>query len=257
MTEDLQLLIDAAKASGEIACGYFRDDPRVWDKDDNAGPVSEADLAVDRMLKDRLLSARASYGWLSEETEDSAERLKRDRSFIVDPIDGTRAFIAGKRSWSHSLAISEGDRIVAACVYLPMLDRLYTAAEGQPACLNGTPIQPSGKSDVKGASLLAAKPNFDQRNWKGAVPPFDRQFRPSLAYRLCLVAEGRFDAMLTLRECWEWDIAAGALIVQQARGRVSDRAAQPLRFNQPRPKTPGCLAAGRALHPLIQSQLAL
>jgi myo-inositol-1(or 4)-monophosphatase len=252
---DLQLLTDAAKAAAEIALRHFRDDPDVWDKGDNQGPVTEADLEIDAMLRRDLLAARPGYGWLSEETEDDPERLDRARTFIVDPIDGTRAFIAGERTWSHSLAIAERGKIVAAAVHVPMLNRLYTASDDDISRLNGDSIKATHKPELEGARVLAAKPNFDQENWISGTPPLERHFRPSLAYRLSLVGHGRFDAMLTLRDCWEWDIAAGELIVRQAGGIASDRAGAALVFNQPRPKTPGCLAAGKALHPLIAARL--
>lgn len=254
-TEDLKLLVDAARASGDIARKFFKSDPEVWDKEAGAGPVTEADLAIDTMLRSELLAARATYGWLSEETEDDAERLERDRVFIVDPIDGTRAFIAGEQHFSHSLAIAEQGRVTAAAVYLPMMDLMFAAHEHAPATLNDAAISPSLTAELDGATVLAAKPNFRDEHWKGGTPPILRKFRPSLAYRLCLVAEGRYDAMLTLRDCWEWDIAAGDLIVRQAGGRVTDRLGAPLRFNSPHPMTKGCHAAGEALHGALQSRL--
>ena len=254
-SDDLQLLTDAAKAAAKIALRHFRDDPDVWEKGDNQGPVTEADLEIDTMLRRDLLAARPDYGWLSEETEDDPARLDRARTFIVDPIDGTRAFIAGERTWSHSLAIAEQGQVVAAVVHVPMLDRLYTASTDDISRLNGDPIIATDKDELDGAEVLAAKPNFDHAHWINGTPPLQRHFRPSLAYRLSLVGHGRFDAMLTLRDCWEWDIAAGELIVRQAGGTASDRSGAPLVFNQPRPKTPGCLAAGKALHPLITARL--
>ncbi|PTX57745.1 myo-inositol-1(or 4)-monophosphatase [Litoreibacter ponti] len=254
-TEDLDLLIDAARESGDIARRFFKSDPEVWDKDDGAGPVTEADLAIDKMLRSELLSARATYGWLSEETEDDAARLDHERVFIVDPIDGTRAFIAGERHFSHSLAIAEKGRVTAAAVYLPMMDLMFAAHEGAPATLNGEMISPTETTALDGATVLAAKSNFNDTHWQGGTPPMLRKFRPSLAYRLCLVAQGRYDAMLTLRDCWEWDIAAGDLIVRQAGGRVTDRLGAPLRFNNPHPKTKGCHAAGEAMHGALQARL--
>lgn len=254
-TDDLDLLRDAARASGEIARKFFKSDPEVWSKDDGAGPVTEADLAIDTMLKTELLAARATYGWLSEETEDDAARLEHERVFIVDPIDGTRAFIAGERHFSHSLAIAEQGRVIAAAVYLPMLDLMFAAQEGAPAVLNDAQIFSSETSTLEGATLLAAKPNLNAEHWQGGTPPVLRKFRPSLAYRLCLVAEGRYDAMLTLRDCWEWDIAAGDLIVRQAGGRITDRLGAPLQFNNPHPKTKGCHAAGEAMHKALQDRL--
>ncbi len=257
VNEDLQLLIDAAHASAKIGRSFFCDDPEVWNKDDNQGPVTEADLAIDSMLKSELLASRATYGWLSEETEDDATRLTHDRVFIVDPIDGTRAFIAGERSWSHSLAIAENGRVTCAVVYVPMMDRLYTASEAEVAMLNGEPIKATLQSNLDGATVLAAKPNLRDEFWTNGAPPLARHFRPSLAYRLSLVAQGRFDAMLTLRDCWEWDIAAGELIVRQAGGIASDMAGKPLQFNRPRPMNNGCVCAGPNLHPQLQSRLKL
>ena len=252
---DLDLLIDAARASGDIARKHFQSDPQVWDKDGGAGPVTEADLEIDTMLRTELLAARATYGWLSEETEDDAARLDHERVFIVDPIDGTRAFIEGKHHFSHSLAIAENGVVTTAVVYLPMMDKLYAATDQTAATMNGEAIAPSTRAELDGATLLATKNNLKDEHWQGGTPPFEHRFRPSLAYRLCLVAEGRFDAMLTLRDCWEWDIAAGELIVRQAGGQATTRQGAALPFNAPHPKTKGCLAAGGALHGALLARL--
>lgn len=254
--DDLSLLVEAAQASGEIALKYFGKNPDTWEKTAEAGPVTQADLEIDRMLRSEMLASRPDYGWLSEETEDSHDRLDRERVFIVDPIDGTRAFIAGESTFSHSLAIAENGTVVAAAVFLPMKNMMFAAAKNSPATLNGAPVSATSTNDINGATLLAAKPNFMAQHWKHGVPPMIRKFRPSLAYRLCLVANGSYDAMLTLRDCWEWDIAAGDLIVRQAGGSVTDRRNAPLKFNNPRPKTAGCLAAGALLHPSIYGELA-
>ena len=137
---DLELITQAARAAGGIAMGFFQKDPEIWDKSDNAGPVTEADLAVDKMLSAELRAARPDYGWLSEETEDGAERLQKENVFIVDPIDGTRAFIAGTEHWSHSLAVAKAGQIQAAAVYLPVLDMMFCACLDGGAFLNGAPI---------------------------------------------------------------------------------------------------------------------
>ena len=251
---DLALLTDAALAAGVIAKRFFEGAPQIWDKGGDAGPVTEADLAIDRMLHADLMAARPGYGWLSEETEDNPDRLERDHVFIVDPIDGTRAFIAGERSFSHSLALARNGEVVAGVVHVPMLDLTFSARIGQPATLNGAPITVSD-AGLEGATVLAQKSNFDDSHWIGGAPGIVRKFRPSLAYRLCLIAQGRYDAMLTLRDCWEWDIAAGALIVAQAGGVATERAGSPLRFNRPHPKTAGCVAAGARLHEGLLARL--
>lgn len=246
---DLPLLIDAAQEAGRIASRYSGPDAQRWDKPGGAGPVTEADLAVNAMLECTLQAARPDYGWLSEETEDSADRLSCQRVFIIDPIDGTRSFAEGSRTWAHSLAIAENGIVTAAVIYLPLRNLLYAAASGQGATLNGTPVRASAAAALASSEILAAKPNLDPRHWvSGQVPEFKRVYRPSLAYRMALVAQGRFDGMLTLRPSWEWDIAAGDLILREAGGLCTDRAGQPLRFNNAHPRLNGVIAAGPALH---------
>lgn len=255
-TDDLSLLIEAARTAGEIAHGFFRHDPQVWEKPDDAGPVTEADLAVNAMLEERLMAARPGYGWLSEESPDSAARLDQSHCFIIDPLDGTRAFIQGDGTWAHSLAIVEAGVPVAGVVYLPMHDKLYAASRGQGATLNGAPISVSDRDNTDGATVLASRINFDPWHWAEAdVPAVERHFRSSLAYRMSLVAEGRFDAMLSLRPTWEWDIAAGTLIVAEAGGQATDRKGQALRFNNRQPQLNGLVAAGTELHEELTARL--
>ncbi|MEL6642358.1 MAG: 3'(2'),5'-bisphosphate nucleotidase CysQ [Pseudomonadota bacterium] len=244
---DLDLLIAAAREAGQIAMGFFQSDNKVWDKgrDD---PVTEADYAVDKYLRETLTRARPGYGWLSEETEDSDVRLGREAAFIVDPIDGTRAFVAGETTFAHSLAIARSGVVTDAVVFLPARDLLFAARVGEGATLNSAPITTSLRSEVAGATLLASRPALETRHWPGGVPEVERHFRPSLAYRLCLVGEGRFDAMITLRDSWEWDIAAGALIAAEAGAVVTDRYGEMLSFNTPGRLTAGVLATAPGLH---------
>ena len=245
---DLALLEAAALAAGEIALGYAGRHGEVRDKPGGLGPVTEADLAVDAMLHARLIGARPGYGWLSEESEDGPERLGLSRVFIVDPIDGTRAFIAGQRAWSHSLAVAEGGRIVAAVVHLPALGKTYAAAAGGGARRNGEPIAASDRTALDGARVLATAGQLDARFWPGGVPAVERMFRPSIAYRLCLVADGTADAMVTFRDTWEWDLAAGALIAAEAGAAISDRSGGDVAFNRPHPAVDGALVAAPAVH---------
>ncbi|RME16779.1 MAG: 3'(2'),5'-bisphosphate nucleotidase CysQ [Alphaproteobacteria bacterium] len=255
--DDLSLLVEAARAAGEISRAYFRRAPKTWEKPDAAGPVTEADIAVNEMLEERLRAARPGYGWLSEESPDDPARLEAARVFIIDPLDGTRAFIEGDHSWAHSLAVADRGEIVAAAVYLPMTDRMFAAARGAGATLNGAPLGVSDAHGLEGARVLATRAQFEPWFWAEArVPKVERRFRSSLAYRLCLVSEGRYDAMLTLRPTWEWDVAAGALIVGEAGGRVTNRRGARLRFNSGTPQVDGVVAAGPALHAEIIGRLA-
>lgn len=252
---DLSLLVDAARECGKIATKYSGETAKRWDKPGDAGPVTEADLAVNAMLERDLLTARPDYGWLSEETEDNTARLSVKRVFIIDPIDGTRSFIEGSNTWAHSLAIAENGVVIAAVVFLPLLDKMYTAAQGQGAHLNGAPIRASQRRDLDGATLLAARPIFEPKHWQGEMPNLERVFRPSLAYRLSLVAEGRYDAMLTLRDSWEWDIAAGDLIAREAGAKTSNSAGLDLRYNNPHPALSGVITAGPNIHANLQAAL--
>jgi len=254
-SSDLTLLIDAARGAGDIARGFFNASPEVWEKSGGQGPVTEADLAVNKQLEADLKAARADYGWLSEETEDGQARLTSDRQFVIDPIDGTRAFIDGAKDWAHSLAITENGVPVAAVVYLPIRNLLYAAEVGSGATCNGEAIRATARKPMENATVLSAKPNLSPKFWKDAPPPFKRTFRSSLAYRLALVAEGKFDAMLTLRPTWEWDVAAGSLIVSEAGGFVTDQAGRSPRFNNPHPQINGMVAAG-GIHPELIAALA-
>lgn len=252
---DLSLLEETAREAGEIARSFWREDPQVWDKGGD-DPVSEADFAVDRHLKKRLLEARPDYGWVSEETEDDPARLEADRVFIVDPIDGTRSFVAGERTWAHSLAVAERGQIIAACVFLPVREKMYLSQIGQGATLNGEVLKASAQAELDGATVLSPKVSFRPEHWRNAPPAVERHFRPSLAYRMALIGEGRFDAMLTLRPAWEWDIAAGALIATEAGAVVTDRHGQPLSFNSPARQTAGVIAGSGGVHRALHEQLA-
>lgn len=245
---DLALLTEAARQAGRIALAHWKRNPQVWDKGAEHGPVTEADLAVNDMLHATLLAARPDYGWLSEESPDTPARLSAQRTFIIDPIDGTRAFIAGEETFAHSLAVATQGKITAAVVYLPAMDRLYTASTTAPPLCDGETIAASTRTELAGADILTTRTTLDSAKWPGGVPDIHRSFRASLAYRLCLAAEGRHDGMLTLRDTWEWDIAAGSLIAEKSGCVVTDQRGKPLHFNTANAKTAGVLALPPSLH---------
>jgi myo-inositol-1(or 4)-monophosphatase len=246
---DLDLLTGAAEAAGEIALEAFGGDYESWEKP-GQGPVTAADLAVDRMLKAELCAARPDYGWLSEEsTGEGGDDLNRHaRVFIVDPIDGTRAFMSGQEGWGTALAVAERGRVIAGVMRLPARAETYAAALGGGATVNGRPIRASRRGGLKGARVLVSKTQMKPELWPGGPPPVARHFRPSLAWRLCLVAAGVFDAMVTLRDAWEWDIAAGSLIASEAGAAVTDREGGPLVFSRHPARALGVIAAPPKLH---------
>lgn len=252
---DLALLTEAAEAAGALALRYWKNGPKHWEKDAGAGPVSEADLAVNDLLAEHLRRARPDYGWLSEESADDAARLGCERVFIVDPIDGTRAFLAGEAGFAHAIAVVERGKVVAGVVHLPALGQNFTATATGPALRNGAAIRPSQAQQIAGSSLLSAKASDDPAHWRAAPPAYKRAFRPSLAWRLCLVAEGDFDATLSLRPVWEWDIAAASLIAERAGSLATDQRGAALRFNTPTAQTRGLVVAPPALHAQYLEQL--
>ena len=247
---DLALLADAARAAGAMMLA-MRGRTAVRGKADGS-PVTDADLAVDAMLRERLLAARSAYGWLSEETADDPSRLERRRVFVVDPIDGTSAYIRGKPWFCTSLAVVEAGRPVAAAVFAPELDELFLAEAGGGATLNGAPVRASAASDLAAARVVGDPGLLRPPAW----PPFAVERRNALAYRLALVACGRFDAAISPGPKREWDIAAGALLLGEAGGAVTDTQGAPLRFNTPQAQAPGLVACARTLLPLILQRTA-
>lgn len=255
---DLALLAEAAKGAGVIAARYFKAGAQVWDKGGGQGPVTEADLAVNDYLRATLMGARPDYGWMSEESDPLTDlsRLTKDATFVIDPIDGTRAFIDGQPGFAHALAVVRDGLPVAAVVHLPILAQTYVAQLGGGATLNGASISATQRPAGDGATVLAARPALDPVHWPSGLPQLERHFRPSLAWRLSLVAAGQFDAMITLRDAWDWDIASAALIATEAGALVTNRSGAMLRYNSPSARNPGVVAAGRPLHAALVAGLA-
>ncbi len=250
--EDLVLLLAAVRAAGAVARAQWRRSARHWEKADGQGPVSDADLAANRALAATLRPARPSYGWLSEEDPDTPDRLSARRLFVVDPIDGTRAFLAGEPGFAVVAAVVEEARPLAAAVHLPARSETYAAARGSRAWRERggarSGLAPSARTAPEGAEVIASKASLAPEHWPGGPPPIRRRGRSSLAWRICLAAAGETDATLTAAPAWEWDVAAGCLIAEAAGCRVSDLDGHALAFNGPTPRVPSLLVAPPALH---------
>jgi myo-inositol-1(or 4)-monophosphatase len=245
-SEERALLIAAAREAGALALGFFRKNPQVWTKP-NDSPVTEADFAVDRLLAARLRTARPDYGWLSEETEDDPSRISRRRTFVLDPIDGTREFVAGEPGWCVSVAVVEHGTPIAAALFLPALDRMFSAAAGEGATLNDAPIRVGGRAALAGARLAGARRPLRSIAAAAGVAPGDIRFVGALAYRVALVAAGEVDLSLGRPGSHDWDLAAADLIVREAGGAVTDFAGGRLRFNGKDTVQPGVVAANAGL----------
>lgn len=256
VTADIDLLKDAALEAGELALKHRARGLKIWSKG-AAGPVTDADQAVDRLLRERFLAARPDYGWLSEETADGPERLSKSRIFVVDPIDGTVAFMKSKPWWTVALAVVEDGQPVAAVVHAPSVGETFTATRGGGAFRNGEPIQASDTASLDDASMLADAGLFQGPIWGDETWPsmrFDK--RNSIAYRMALVGAGAFDAAMALTPKWDWDVAAGALIATEAGARVSDHRGRPYVFNRRDPRQNSLICAAPALQPLILRRCA-
>ena len=143
--------------------------------------MTEADLAVNAMQERRLRGTRPGYGWLSEESPDGSARRECEQVFIIGPIDGTRAFIAGESTFSHSLAVAPNGLVTAAVVYVPARDLMFAASLDGVATCNGDVISASGRAEVAGANILTTKANLAPQHWIGPVPDVTRSFRASVA----------------------------------------------------------------------------
>lgn len=251
---DLALIVEAARACGPLLKSSFREPVKSWAKE-GGSPVSEIDLALDEKIKRILRGARPDYGWLSEETPDDEARLSHARVFIVDPLDGTEAFLRGKPEFCVSIGLAENGRMIAGCVYNPISEELFEAARGEGAKCNGAPITATAKSELDDARIIATKTFFTSPRWRTPWPAMAVSQKAALAYRLALVAAGAVDGAISLGFKNEWDIAAGALLVEEAGGFARDGKGRPLVFNQPVPRSPGLLAAGPNLFPLLSERL--
>ncbi|MEP7240147.1 MAG: 3'(2'),5'-bisphosphate nucleotidase CysQ [Devosia sp.] len=238
--DDLELLRTAAVTAGIIASNYFRRDLKTWTKE-NASPVSEADIVIDKFLYSALTTARPDYGWLSEESADNPQRLSRARVFVVDPIDGTRGFIRGEDSWTISLAVVELGVPVAGVVYAPARDEMYQASRGGGALMNNQPIRRTTPVD-RHAPLIPAPGAVHQELQAQGIDYIRGPAYPSLAYRLVQVATGKLDATVVRRGASDWDIAGASVILSECGVAFEDACMGAMRFNEPEVRH-GALAA--------------
>lgn len=251
---DLDLILQAAREAGELALSARESGLKVWSKD-GGSPVTDADLAVDTLLKTELGAARPDYGWLSEETADDPARLTTTRQFVVDPIDGTAAFMKNKPWFAVSIAVVENGQAIAGVVHAPALNETYAATADGPATLNGEIIAPSSTDKLLGAAMLGDAKMFAHPAWREPWPEMRIESRNSIAYRMCLVAAGAFDAAVALSPKSEWDVAAADLICARAGALLSDHKGRDFAYNRPVPLVPSLVCANRALHPLILSRV--
>ena len=238
MLEEVASIVDEA---GRIAAGRCGTDYKQWEKVPGH-PVCEVDLAVDAFLQDRLGALDPDAGWLSEETLDDSDRIERRRLWVVDPIDGTRDYLRNRPGWCVSVALVEDRVPVLGVLSAPQRGELWTAQRGRGGWRNGAPLRVSPRADLAGARVPA-----------DTLPAVDRDLvavaKPnSIALRIAMVAAGEADLLATLRWGFEWDIAAAALIAEEAGAMVSGALGQPLAFNTASGEAFGVLVATPGIH---------
>lgn len=241
-------LAAAAREAGALALTTFRGELKSWFKgqDGHSSPVSDADLAVDALLRERLSVPEPGIGWLSEETEDLPAQRAGRLVFVVDPIDGTRSYLAGKPDWSISAALVEDGRPVAAALYAPVTDELFTAVVGRGAFLNGARLRAKAGDAIDGMTVAGPKPLIQ---WVGPDAGFVVAPRiGSLALRLARVADGTLDAAFAGGNSHDWDLAAADLLVHEAGGALTTFSGGFLTYNQPDPVHGALVAAGPGRH---------
>ncbi len=235
------------REAGTLALATARDAFKHWTKGHDKSPVSEADIAVNDFLHERLAALMPGAGWLSEETEDHLPGRAQPAAWIVDPIDGTRAFISGRADWTISVALVEHGRPRLAALYAPVSDEMFVASRGAGAKLNGTPMVVNGGDTLKGARLAGPMRYLDRLvALQTGIEPLPKVH--SLALRLTRVAQGEIDAALASSGSHDWDLAAADLLVHEAGGLLTDLAGQTLKYNRPHIVHGALIAAGPARH---------
>jgi len=212
--------------------------------------VCAADLEVDAFLKRELAALLPAAGWLSEETVDHPERLARGLCWLVDPIDGTRDFIRGRKGWAVSVALVSAQRPLIGLLVAPARDEVWRAIAGQGAWRNGERLQASTRQQLPGARVPADSLPREDKDLVMVDKP------NSIALRVALVASDEADLVATLRWGYEWDVAAAALIAREAGAAVTDAFGHPLVYNKRDPRAFGLLVSAPAIHPAAVERLA-
>jgi myo-inositol-1(or 4)-monophosphatase len=251
LARDAELLKSTVREAGALALSLFRTDLKNWTKG-GSSPVSEADIAVNDLLESRLRAATPDYGWLSEESADDDARLGKSFVWIVDPIDGTRGYLAGREDWCVSVALVDDVAPVLAAVFAPVSDEFFFAARGQGATRNGAPLHATGGIALDFSRLAGPKPLVERlRQSPGEISLHPRI--GSLALRLCRVAQGNLDAAFAGGNSRDWDLAAADLIVQEADGKMTALSGDAILYNRREVGHGVLVAAGRDRHASIVS----
>jgi myo-inositol-1(or 4)-monophosphatase len=244
--DDLALLLGLLKQAGKVAQGFYRKHPKQWTKPDGS-VVTEGDIAVDAMLKTTIRNARPDDGWLSEETPDTPDRLTKQRLWIADPIDGTRAFSEGHSSWGIGVALIENSQPIVSAIYCPVDDVMFHAVKNAGAFRNGVrlPLADCNNTVIVPRKAVAALEAINIPNQVDSALP--------MLLRFAAVADGRHAGAIAIGNKQDWDLAAGHLMVTETGGKVTTQLGEPLVYNRREHWQPGLVAAQLKWHDKLQT----
>ena len=233
--------------AGHIALKWFNNDPENWKKEDGS-LISKVDIEINDLLGKILKENNPNYGWLSEESEDDKSRLEKEITFVVDPLDGTKAFLEGKKEFSISIALVRNGEPISGIVYSPSTKEMFEAEKGKGSWKNKKKVNISKFNKLKGCRMVAFKPMFSHPSWKSPWPKMLIDNKNSIAYRMALVASGEFDAMMALNSKNDWDIAAGDLLITEAGGYVSQHNNKKIKYNDISTKKPSVIGSNKEIY---------
>ena len=232
MNSNLKLAKEAALDAGDLILNYYNTQYEIEEKGYH-NPVTTADYVSDSRIKEILTSSEPDYGWLSEETVDSPERLNKERVWVVDPLDGTKEFIEGIPHFVISIALVENGNPIVGVLYNPVTGETFTASKGDGAYLNDEPIHCTKKENLYDMVILNSRSETRRGLWAQFNATFSElRAIGSVAYKLGLTAAGQADIFASLRPKNEWDICAGNCIINEAGGKLIDLKGNYISFNQ-------------------------
>jgi len=244
------LVKESILEAGKLALKWFKKDPEQWKKDDGS-LVSKADIEINDLLNKLLKNKNPEFGWLSEENEDDRSRLNKKITFVVDPLDGTKAFLEGKKEFSISVAIVKNGLPISGIVFSPSTGEMFEAEKNKGSWKNNKKVIISKYNRLEKCKMIAFKPMFSHPAWKEPWPKMDVENRNSIAYRMALVASGQYDAMMALNSKNDWDIAAGDLLISESGGIVTLHTNKKIIYNTENTKKPSVIGTNKAIHEKI------
>jgi myo-inositol-1(or 4)-monophosphatase len=255
LKKDFELATKAIDAAAQITLEYYGKDYEIEMKAPN-NPVTEVDLKADKIIQDILRPTFHEYGVLSEETKDDGSRFSYNRVWMIDPIDGTRAFIKALPHYVVSIALVENGMPILGLILNPVTKERFIATKNYGAYKNGVKINSSNRAQIEGSNFLADPNMFSAKSWPIPWPQLNAHTRNSIAYRMALVATGQFDAAIATTSKNDWDLAAATLILQEANGVATDHLGNEFILNRIPSKQLSLLAAGKNMHQQILPRFA-